>query len=253
MDQPKVAGGEDEFQVVVDGRTVTVITREADDRAGRLYELTPGATWSDSSPLSDQDVASLVRGLIDSADREGRPLEVVGVTPAAARAFPDDPRISVSLVEPLAFTLPASPCALILQMNGRGDGTLFAFSGERVELGSDGMWWIVTQLIDALQSADVVSNWPRFLTLGAKLGGPANQATLECDDSGVRIVWRRLDSGVVGEVVALHELTSERTAGWLNLLRPVRDDLERQRTHRQRLRPARTAEKWARVVERWSN
>ena len=225
VEQTKVAVSEDTLQVMVDGRSVTVMTRQADDHEGRLYELDPSARWSDSSPLSDRDVETVVRGLIDSASKDGEVLEVVGVTPAAAQAFPDDPRITVSVVEPLSFTLPASPCALVLQMNERGDGKLYAFSGERVELGSDGMWWLVTQLIDALQSPDVVSNWPRFLTVGNKLGGRAAQATLEVDDAGVRIVWRLLESGVVGDAIALHELTPERVAGWLNLLRPVRDDL----------------------------
>jgi hypothetical protein len=51
----------------------------------------------------------------------------------------------------------------------------------------------------------------------------------------------------------LHELSRERAAGWLSILRPVRDQLERQRVHRQRMRAAKTAEKWARVLERWSN
>jgi hypothetical protein len=48
-------------------------------------------------------------------------------------------------------------------------------------------------------------------------------------------------------------LSYERVDGWLRLLRPVRDELARRRAHRQRLSPARTAEKWARAMERWSN
>jgi hypothetical protein len=40
---------------------------------------------------------------------------------------------------------------------------------------------------------------------------------------------------------------------WLNLLIPIRDDLERRRVHRQRLRPARMAEKWARAQEHWDS
>jgi hypothetical protein len=53
-------------------------------------------------------------------------------------------------------------------------------------------------------------------------------------------------------VLAVHELSYERVDGWLRLLAPVRQEIERQRAHRQRLRPARTAEKWARALERWS-
>jgi hypothetical protein len=116
------------------------------------------------------------------------------------------------------------------------------------------MWWIITRLMEALDSPDVVSKWPRFLTVGGVLGGSATQASMEIGDRGeLRLVWRRLDSGVVGEIVALHELSRERAAGWLSILRPVRDQLERQRVHRQRMRAAKTAEKWARVLERWSD
>jgi hypothetical protein len=66
----------------------------------------------------------------------------------------------------------------------------------------------------------------------------------------VGIVWRGLDNGLVGDVLAVQELANDRVNGWLALLRPVRDDLERRRAHRQRLKPARTAEGWARAMER---
>jgi hypothetical protein len=79
------------------------------------------------------------------------------------------------------------------------------------------------------------------------------QASLETGEWGIGIVWRTLRSGVVGDVVAVQELTYERLDGWLRLLRPVRDDLARRRVHRQRLRPARVAEKWAHALERWTN
>jgi hypothetical protein len=116
------------------------------------------------------------------------------------------------------------------------------------------MWWIVTLLIDALEMPDVVSRWPRFMTLGDEVGGSATQARMEIQGSGeLRLVWRRLDGGVVGDVVALHELPRESAAGWLSILVPVLDQLERQRVHRQRLSAAKTAEKWARDLERRSN
>jgi hypothetical protein len=107
--------------------------------------------------------------------------------------------------------------------------------------------------MDALADPELTSEWPRFLTLSDVLGGRATQASLEIVEGGVEIVWRKLDSGVVGGVVALQELSHQRLEGWLSMLRPVRDDLERRRVHRQRLSPARTAEKWARVLERWTN
>ena len=138
-------------------------------------------------------------------------------------------------------------------MDERGDGSLWALGESRIQLGSDGMWWIVTRLIEALEDPGTVAKWPRFLTVGTTLGGPATQASLECGDWGVGIIWRSLDNGCIGDVVAVQELTYQRVDGWLRLLRPVRDDLERRRAHRQRLKPARTAEKWARAMERWAN
>jgi hypothetical protein len=253
VERRTVSAGEDTLEVRIDGRTVKVISRPADGDAGRLFELGPSPTWDDSSPLTDEDVATLVRGLISRAAKKGLSAEIIGVSPRAAATFPEDARISVIPVEPLSFSLAGAPAGLILQMDERGDGRLYALGDQRVELGGDGMWWIVTQLIDALVSPEVVSKWPRFLTLGGTLGGRATQASMEVRGMDLRIVWRVLESGVVGEVVAVHDLSHERAAGWLSLLRPVRDDLERQRAHRQRMRPAKTAERWANALERWSN
>lgn len=253
MERIKMASDET-LEFNVDGKTIRIVTRPSDgDGLARLFELGDGPTWSDSSPLSDEDVAAVVRGLIERADKKGQQAEVAGVPPSAAEAFADDVRISVSHLDPLSFSLPGSPFGLVLQMDERGDGSLWALGESRIQLGSDGMWWIVTRLIEALEDPASVARWPRFLTVGSTLGGPATQATLECGDWGVGIVWRTLDNGCIGDVVAVQELTYQRVDGWLRLLRPVRDDLERRRAHRQRLKPARTAEKWARAMERWAN
>ncbi len=254
MGRVKAPTADDTLEYKVDGRTVSIVTRPADDdRLSRLFEIDSNATWSDASPLTDDDVATVVRGLLNKARRRGEPLEVVGVSPMAALEFPGDPRISVSPVEPFSFSLPGSPTGLVLDMDDRGNGHLSAFGDDRVRLGSDGMWWILNQLMDALADPEVASGWPRFLTLSDILGGPATQASLETVEGGVQIVWRKLDSGVVGEVVAVQELSFRRLEGWLSMLRPIKDDLERRRVHHQRLSPARTAEKWARVLERWSD
>jgi hypothetical protein len=247
--------GEDLLEVTVDGTTVRVVSRPADDdRQTRLYELDLSLGQSNEQPLSDDDVASVVRGLIDGAAERGQRTEVIGVSPGAALAFPDDPRISVRPVQPVSFSLPSSPAGLILEMDAQGDGHLSALANGRVRLGSEGMWWLVTRLIDALEMPDIVSMWPRFLVVGGTLGGTATQATMEIRDSGdYRLVWRRLDSGIAGEIIALHELSTQRLSGWLSILVPVRDQLERERVHRQRMRAARTAEKWARALERWAN
>ena len=249
------APGEDLLEVNVDGKVVRVVSRPADDDGqGRLFELDLSLSQISESPLSDDDVASVVRGLIDGATERGQRPEVIGVSPGAALAFPDDPRISVRPVQPVSFSLPSSPAGLILQMDERGDGHLWALATGRVDLGSEGMWWLITRLIDALEMPDIVSRWPRFLTVGGNLGGTATQASMEIGESGeLRLVWRKLDSGVVGEVLAFHELSPQRLSGWLSILIPVRDQLERQRVHRQRMRAAKTAEKWARALERWSN
>lgn len=254
MERTKAAAGEDIVEFQVDGRTVKVVSRPADgETLGRLFELDPSPTWSDASPLTDDDVASVVHRLIATASRKGQVLEVIGVSPGAALSFPNDPRISVVPVEPVSFSLPGTPSGLILKMDDRGDGHLWALGEQRIQLGSDGMWWIVTRLIEALEAPEVANWCPRFLTLGGTLGGPATQASLELGKSEMRVIWRRLDSGLVGDVIAVQELTRERAAGWLSLLRPVREQLERDRVHRQRLRPAKTAEKWARALERWSH
>jgi hypothetical protein len=249
----KIAAGDEIIEYKVDGRTVKIVTRPADgDGLSRLFMIDSSATWNDESPLTDNDVAAVVRGLLSKAGRRGEPLEVVGVSPTAAREFPGDARISVSPVEPFSFSLPGSPTGLVVEMDEGGNGHLWALGEERIQLGSDGMWWILTRLMDALADPETASEWPRFLTLGEILGGPATQASLETGEKGVEIVWRKLQSGVVGEVVAVQELSFQRLGGWLSMLRPVRDDLEERRVHRQRLPAARTAEKWARVLERWS-
>jgi hypothetical protein len=202
--------------------------------------------------MSDQDVTAVVRGLIDEADRRGVKAGVLGVPPASAESFPDDPRIYVSPIEPISFSLPGSPSGLVFHMDERGDGHLWAVADDRVWLGSDGMWWIVNSLIEALTDTAGSASRPRFLTLGTTLGGPATQASLEHGDWGVGIVWRRLQSGIVGDVLAVQELSYDRVEGWLKLLEPVRTQVEAQRAHRQRLSPARIAAKWARALERWS-
>ncbi len=254
MDRTTLTVGDERMALDVEGRTVTVIARPADGgHLAQLFEIGQDQTWDDASPMSDSDVTSLVGGLIEEGDRQGKPAAILGVSPAAAEAFPDDPRVSVCPVEPVSFSLPGSPCGLVFHMDARGDGHLWALGDERVGLGSDGMWWIVNSLIEALADLALASAQPRFLTLGTTLGGPATQASLEYGDWGVGIVWRRLRSGVVGEVMAMHELSYERVDGWLRLLAPVREEIERQRAHRQRLRAARTAEKWARALERWSS
>jgi hypothetical protein len=250
----RIAAGDETLELVIDGRKVTIVTRPADGaESARLFELGTSPTWDDSSPMSDEDIAALVRGLFDEAGRKGEQAEVLGVPPAAARAFPDDSRISVSPVEPLSFSLPGAPTGLAFRMDERGDGHLWAISEERTWLGSEGAWWILHALIDALADPAAASKWPRFLTLGSSLGGFATQASMEFGDWGIGIVWRKLESGVVGDVVAAQELSSERVAGWLRMLRPAVKSLEERRVHRQRLRPARTAEKWARALERWSD
>jgi len=89
------------------------------------------------------------------------------------------------------------------------------------------------------------------MTLGEAARGSATQARMEIGDSGeLRIVWCRLKRGVVGDVVAMQELSGQGAAGWLSILIPVLDQLERQRVHRQRLRVAKTAEKLVRDRER---
>ena len=244
---------DDMVEFAVDGRTVKVMSRSADDvdRLDRMFELQPNPTWSDTSPLTDDDIAGVVRGLIDVRSAKGRPIQIVGVTPGAASAFPDDPRISVVPVEQVWFSLPGTPDGLTLHMDERGDGHLYALGEDRIRLGSEGMWWIVTRIIEALEDPQTVSTWPRFLTVAGSLGGPAAQATLQYTETGICVAWRRLQSGVVGSVIAWQELSPERAQGWLNMLRPMLADLERRRVHRQRLLPARTAERWARVLERW--
>lgn len=255
MERAKLTvAGDERMALDVDGRRVTVVARPADGgQLGQLFDIGHTSTWDDSSPMSDQDLTDVVRGLIERADSQGKQAGFLGVPPAAASSFPDDPRIYVSPIDPISFSLPGAPSGLVFHMDERGDGHLWALGDDRVRLGSDGMWWIVNSMIEALVDPVRVSSWPRFLTLGTTLGGPASQASLEHGDWGVGIVWRRLQSGVVGDVLAVQELSYERVEGWLRLLRPVRVQVEAERAHRQRLSPARTAERWARALERWSS
>jgi hypothetical protein len=253
MRRVKLAVEDETLEYRVEGRTVKVVTRPADSgRPARLFELGVSPAWNDRSPLSDADVAAVVSGLIRKAGARGEEA-VIGVSPAAALSFPDDPRIYVSPVESMSFSLPGSPTGLVLHMDGRGDGHLWALGDDRISLGSNGMWWIVNALAGALAVPAMAARCPRFLTLGTTMGGPATQASLELRPGGIAILWRKLRSGLAADVVAVHELADDRVEGWLQMLAPVRADLERRRVHHERLRPARTAEKWARVLERWSN
>jgi hypothetical protein len=211
-------------EFAVGGRTIKVMSRLADnDQLARLFEPQPTSTWSDPSPVTDTAVAVAVSG-----------------------------NDSQTAVEPLAFSLPGTPDGLVFQMNDRGDGHLFAVGEDRLSLGSDGMWWIVTRIVEALEDPQTVSTRKRFLTVSGSLGGPATQASLQYSDTGICVVWRRLESGVVGDVTAWQELSHERAQGWLNMLRPIVHDLERQQVHHDRLLPARTAERWVAAMERWS-
>jgi hypothetical protein len=253
MKPSKLAVGDETLELEVDGKTVKVVTRPADGgQFARLFEFRESPSWADSSPMSNEEVAAVVRSLIAKASKDGEQAGVMGVPPAAAMSFPDDPHVYVSTVEPLTFSLPGSPTGLTLEMDAHGDGHLWALGGERISLGCDGMWWIVNCLIVALSDPNTAAQWPRFLSLGSRLGGPATQASIETSQWGVAIVWRKLDSGVVGETVAVQQLAYDRVEGWLQLLRPVRDDLTRSRTHRQRLLPARIADRWARALERYA-
>jgi hypothetical protein len=254
VERSRIAFGDDTVELEIGGRKVTVPTRPADgDPPARLFQLGAGPTWDDTSPMSDEDVVAVVRGLIEVAGKTGEGAVVLGVPPAAAKSFPDDPRIAVSPVEPLSFSLPGTPTGLALQVDERGDGHVWALGEERVWLGSNGAWWIVHALIDALAEPAETSKLPRFLTLGGSLGGFATQASMEFGSWGIGIVWRKLDSGVVGDLVAVQEMNYERVEAWLGTLRLVLGSLEARRAHRQRLRPAHIAEKWARALERWSD
>jgi hypothetical protein len=194
----------------------------------------------------------VVRAPIAPGSRKRRSLRVVRSRPAATPRTPVETEGRLVAVEPLAFSLPGAPDGLVVQMDERGDGHLYSVGEDRVRLGSDGMWWIVTALIEALEDPQTISSRPRFLTVSGFLGGPAVQASLQYNDAGVCVVWRRLESGVIGEVVSWQELSHERAQGWLNMLRPILLDLERREVHHSRLLPARTAERWAIAIERWS-
>jgi hypothetical protein len=225
------------------------IRGESRGRAARVMRRLATAAGLAEPEISEEDVASVMRSLLESPGA-GQALEIVGSAPGLGKEPPRETHPAAE-IDAVSFALPGSPMGLVLHMDEHGDGRLQAV-GQKVQadLGADGMWWVVTRLIEALEHPDVVSEWPRFLTLGTRLGGPATQASLQTGERAIAIVWRRLNSGVVGDVVAVQELTPERASGWLTMLRPVRDTLERHRAHRQRLRPAKMAEKWARVLER---
>ena len=245
--------GDETLEIEVQGKTVRVVSRPADgDGLARLFDLDGSLTWPDSSPMSDDEVADVLRDLFVRASEKGEQADVLGVPPAAAMSFPADARISVSPLEPVSFSLPGSPSGLVLQMDTHGDGHLYSLGDDRISLGSDGMWWIVSALIDALKDPAAACEWPRVLVVAGSLGGPAAQATFETAEGKIAIVWRRLRSGVVGDVIASTELSTHRVNGWLRILQPVADDLARNRAHHQRLLPARTAESWARCIERWA-
>jgi hypothetical protein len=190
----------------------------------------------------------------------GRTVRVMKRPPAAERIpvllDPERPnpaadvRISAYPVDPFTFSLPGTPDSLVLTMDERGDGHLFTVGVDRVSLGSDGMWWIVNRLIEALENPQEVATRPRFLVLGEKLGADAVQGSIERTERGLCMVWRRLSSGVVEELLSWHLLTPARAIGWLKVLWPIAEELDRRGAHRHRLLPARTAENWALVMER---
>src|ERR1035437_11085276 len=104
--------GERRVEVNVDGKVVRVVSRPADDdRQSLLFELDLTPAAGSDRPLSDEDVASVVRGLIDGATERGQRPEVIGVSPGAALAFPGDPRISIRPGQPGSFSLAGSPAA----------------------------------------------------------------------------------------------------------------------------------------------
>jgi hypothetical protein len=214
MARVKAPIAEDMREFSVDGRSVKVMSRPADDdQLARLFQIQPSARQIDRT---------------------------------------DGPRIATVPVQPMSLSLPGAPDGLSLQMDERGNGHFYALGDDRMRLGSDGMWWIVTHMIEALEDPQTVVTWPRFLTVAGSLGGPATQASLQWSDVGVCVAWRRLESGVVRELVALQELSHERAEGWLNMLRPVLGALEKGHVHHQRLLPAMTAERWAHALERRS-
>ena len=253
MGRVKALAAEDLREFTVDSGTIKVMSRLADnDQLARLFALDPDVTRRDISPLTDGEVEVVARGPIAKASRKGRTLRALTIVPGTAKAPPRDPRISLLQVGPLSFSLPGTPDGLAFQMDERGNGQIHALSDDRMRLGSNGMWWIVTQLIEALEDPQTVSCWPRFLTVAGVLGGPAAKASLQYSDTGICLAWRRLQSGMVGDVLAWQELSHERAQGWLSMLRPVLAELEQREVHRQQLLPARTAERWAHAVERWT-
>lgn len=139
MDRTTLTVGDEKRALEIESRTVTIVARPADGgHLAQLFEIGQDQKWDDASPMSDSDVTSLVRGLIEEGDRQNNPAAILGVSPPAAEAFPDDPRVYVCPVEPVSFSLPGSPCGLVFHMDARGDGHLWALGDDRVGLGSDG-------------------------------------------------------------------------------------------------------------------
>jgi hypothetical protein len=178
----------------------------------------------------------------DPFARLTRPARTIEIVP-----FPPDAGVAVT---PFTISLPAAPDGLVMQMDEHGDGHLYLIGEDRMSLGSDGMWWIVTRIVEALEDPQTISEWPRFLTLGGTVGGPAVQASLQYCDDGVCLVWRRLQSGLTSDLLGWQEFTADRAQVWLKLLKPLAASLESQNVHQNRLIAARTAERWAYVLER---
>ena len=179
--------------------------------------------------------------------------QVDGMTVRAFNRSVDDAETHGWPIEPLSFSLPGTPTGLVFHMDERGDGHIWALGEDRVSLGSDGMWWIVDTFIDALSEPGAASIWPRILTLGTTARGTATQASLRWATWGVWIEWRKLRHGVAGDVLAVQELPHDRIQAWLELLLPIREELERRGVHQDRLRPAQMAEKSARSREHWDS
>ena len=246
--------GEDAVEFEVDGRTVRVITRPPGDEGGRLFELGPSPTWNDAIAAHRRGRGQRsCGGLMRTSARDERPVAIVGVTPGAAdrvsrrRAHLRHAARS-SLLLPARDRRPAWHCTWTSAATAA-----WRPSGEqRLDLGSDGMWWIVTRLIEALEEPESVAEWPRFLILGTRLGGPGHAGLARSRRLGRAHRLAAPQSGIVGDVIAVQEL-SVRAGGRLAdaAAAPCATTLESHRAHRQRMRPARTAERWARVLERW--
>jgi hypothetical protein len=87
MGRIKARAVEDMREFVVDGRTVKVMSRLADNnQLARLFALESNATGSDASPLIDDGEADVMRRRIDAKPRKGRPLRLLGSMPDCGRA-----------------------------------------------------------------------------------------------------------------------------------------------------------------------